>query len=125
LQAGDDYMLAPNGKPTNLSEQQWLQTRTSEFKAWYGDWQNTDDKSKFLLDANGEPAVLFHGTPDARFVEEQGSFADKGASTQNWFAKDERVAKTYSTAKQAFDYQNSEPAVLQNFVKFDNPLVVD
>lgn len=125
LQAGDDYMLAPNGKPTNLSEQQWLQTRTSEFKAWYGDWQNTDDKSKFLLDANGEPAVLFHGTPDARFVEEQGSFADKGANTQNWFAKDMSVAKTYSTAKQAFDYQNSEPAVLQNFVKFDNPLVVD
>lgn len=125
MQASDDYMLAPNGKRTNLTEQQWLQTRTNEFKEWYGDWQNTADKSKFLLDANGEPAVVFHGTPDARFVDEQGSFADNGAKTQNWFAKDERVARTYSTLKQAFDYQNSEPAVLQNFVKFNNPLVVD
>ena len=125
LQASADYMLAPNGNKTNLSEQQWLQTRTSEFKEWYGDWQNTVDKSKFLLDANGEPAVVFHGTPDGRFVDEQGSFADKGASTQNWFAKDERVARTYSTAKQAFDYQNAEPAVLQNFIKFNNPMVVD
>ena len=33
------YMLAPNGKPTNLSEDQWLQVRTPNFKKWFGDWE--------------------------------------------------------------------------------------
>ena len=33
------YMKAPNGKPTNLSEKQWAQVRTTAFKDWFGDWE--------------------------------------------------------------------------------------
>lgn len=33
------YMLAPNGRPTNLTEDQWLQVRTPNFKKWFGDWE--------------------------------------------------------------------------------------
>ena len=33
------YMKAPNGKPTNLDESQWVQVRTKAFKKWFGDWQ--------------------------------------------------------------------------------------
>lgn len=33
------YMLAPNGKHTNLTEDQWLQVRTPNFKKWFGDWE--------------------------------------------------------------------------------------
>lgn len=33
-------MKAPNGKPTNLTEKQWLQVRTKAFKDWFGDWEN-------------------------------------------------------------------------------------
>lgn len=33
------FMKAPNGKPTNLNEQQWLQVRTKAFKIWFGDWE--------------------------------------------------------------------------------------
>ena len=33
------YMLAPNGKPTNLTENQWLQVRTPNFKKWFVDWE--------------------------------------------------------------------------------------
>jgi hypothetical protein len=33
------FMKAPNGKPTNLNEQQWLQVRTKAFKDWFGDWE--------------------------------------------------------------------------------------
>lgn len=34
------YMKAPNGEPTKLTEKQWAQVRTQEFKDWFGDWQN-------------------------------------------------------------------------------------
>ena len=33
------FMKAPNGKPTNLNERQWLQVRTKAFKEWFGDWE--------------------------------------------------------------------------------------
>ena len=41
------FMKAPNGKPTNLSERQWLQTRTKEFKNWFGDWERVANSSRF------------------------------------------------------------------------------
>lgn len=33
------WMKAPNGKPTNLTERQWIQVRTPNFKRWFGDWE--------------------------------------------------------------------------------------
>ena len=35
----DMWMKAPNGQPTNLTEDQWLAVRTPAFKAWFGDWE--------------------------------------------------------------------------------------
>lgn len=37
--ANGTFMKAPNGKPTNLNERQWLQVRTKAFKEWFGDWE--------------------------------------------------------------------------------------
>lgn len=37
--ADGTFMKAPNGKPTNLNERQWLQVRTPQFKEWFGDWE--------------------------------------------------------------------------------------
>lgn len=36
------WMKAPNGKPTKLSERQWVQVRTPSFKKWFGDWENVE-----------------------------------------------------------------------------------
>ncbi len=33
------WMKAPNGEPTKLSERQWVQVRTPNFKNWFGDWE--------------------------------------------------------------------------------------
>ena len=52
---------APNGKPSNLNEQQWLQVRTPAFKQWFGDWENDPVNASKILDENGEPLVLYHG----------------------------------------------------------------
>ena len=37
--ANGTYMKAPNGNPTNLTEEQWAMVRTSSFKKWFGDWE--------------------------------------------------------------------------------------
>ncbi len=33
------YHCAPNGKPSKLTEEQWLLVRTPNFKKWFGDWE--------------------------------------------------------------------------------------
>ena len=54
-QADGTFMKAPNGKPTNLNEEQWLQVRTLGFKRWFGNW---DLKNKVVNIVN---AVKDHG----------------------------------------------------------------
>ncbi|PIA74323.1 hypothetical protein CDR19_04470 [Ectopseudomonas toyotomiensis] len=39
-------LLAPNGKPSNLTQKQWHQTRGDNFKRWFGDWQALDAQSR-------------------------------------------------------------------------------
>lgn len=58
----NQWMTAPNGAKTHLSEQQWLQVRTPEFKKWFGDWENDASNASQVLDENGEPKVVYHGT---------------------------------------------------------------
>ena len=56
------YMLAPNGKPTNLTERQWIQVRTPSFKKWFGDWESLaeiDHAVDFCL--NGNPVSELTG----------------------------------------------------------------
>jgi hypothetical protein len=54
--------LAPNGQPSNLNPTQWAQVRTPEFKAWFGDWENDPANASKVVDENGEPLVVYHGT---------------------------------------------------------------
>ncbi|GAB6121094.1 MuF-C-terminal domain-containing protein [Dysgonomonas termitidis] len=58
------FMLAPNGKPTNLDERQWLQVRTANFKNWFGDWENDPEEASKMLDNNGEPKIFYHRSPN-------------------------------------------------------------
>ncbi|MBJ8476495.1 PLxRFG domain-containing protein [Acinetobacter bereziniae] len=67
-QGTSQWMTAPNGEKSNLNEQQWLQVRTPEFKKWFGDWENDAQNSSQILDENGEPKVVYHGT-NAEFNE--------------------------------------------------------
>ena len=55
-------LLAPNGKVSNLTEKQYAQVRTKAFKDWFGDWENNPNEASKVVDENGEPLVVYHGT---------------------------------------------------------------
>ena len=73
-------LLAPNGKPSNLTQEQWFLVRTPEFKQWFGDWEKLEltkindsgideitlkrleDAVSKVVDENGEPLVVYHGS---------------------------------------------------------------
>lgn len=56
------WMKAPNGKPTKLTERQWVQVRTPSFKKWFGDWERLAElyaARDFAL--NSEPVAEVSG----------------------------------------------------------------
>jgi hypothetical protein len=94
------FMKAPNGKKSNLNEEQWVSVRTKEFKNWFGDWENNPKDASKVVDKNGEPRVIYHGT-NANFdkfdKEKLGSknwMADS-AYTGFFFAGDEKTSQAY------------------------------
>lgn len=72
-----EILLAPNGKPSNLTSKQWHLVRTPEFKAWFGDWENDPENASKVVDENGEPKPLYHET-NAKWFEYDKSKAKAG-----------------------------------------------
>lgn len=105
------FMKAPNGKPTNLTEKQWLQVKTKAFKDWFGDWENDPTNASKVVDENGEPLVVYSGRP----YKGTTNFSKTLKSSRNranltgllkkgiYFAKDKSVAKMYESS---FDIKN-------------------
>lgn len=54
--------LAPNGRSSNLTHEQWHLVRTPAFKKWFGDWENSPETASKVVDRNGEPLVVWHGS---------------------------------------------------------------
>lgn len=105
---------------------QFALTQTSAFKEWFGD-------SK-VVDKSGRPLIVYHGSPDARFLKgDDAQFKGKsrfGMSEHNddnafWFASSRALAASYADDTRAFDYQNAEPATEAFYVSLQNPLVIN
>lgn len=95
-----DKDLAPNGNLSNLTDDQYKKVRTKAFKRWFGDWENDPENSSKLLDENGEPLVVFHGSTytitsfDKKFSNIANDFG-KGFyfSNEYWDVKDNYKGK--------------------------------
>ena len=66
------FMKAPNGADTNLTEEQWLMVRTKNFINWFGDWINDPANASKIVDENGEPMVMVHGSPNKFTIFRRG-----------------------------------------------------
>jgi predicted ABC-type ATPase len=55
-------LLASNGKPSKLNAEQYKLVRTPDFKKWFGDWEKDPENASKVVDENGEPVVVYHGT---------------------------------------------------------------
>ena len=88
-------LLAPNGKKSNLDERQYAQVRTKEFKDWFGDWENDPENASKVVDENGEPLVVYHGTTTPNITKFDINKTISGRAF--WFAnKEAQKAVMYS-----------------------------
>ena len=114
-------LFAPNGQPSNLNAEQHARVRTEEFKQWFGDWENDPENASKVVDENGEPAVMFHGTPvegeleGNKFdLERHGS----NARNRNNF-RGVYFGRTRNTAERYLDEKKGR--VIEAFVNIKNP----
>lgn len=98
-------LLAPNGKKSNLSHSLYQLVRTKKFKSWFGDWENNPASSSKVVDENGEPLVVSHGTKE----KQQTHF------------NSERLIFTTANKKVAQYFGN----VHQYFMNVRNPFILD
>lgn len=101
--ANGTYMTAPNGEKTKLNAEQWAIVRTTNFKNWFGDWENDPEDASKVMDENGEPLVVYHGTTN-----------DETKSVWN------EKTKTYDTSHEPFTVFKREVDGLPNSGLFFN-----
>lgn len=56
--------LAPNGQLSQLPYREWVTVRTPSFINWFGDWMNDPENASKVVDENGEPMIMYHGSPN-------------------------------------------------------------
>ena len=102
----DGNILAPNDKPSNLDERQWVHVRTKAFKDWFGDWENNPSEASKVVDENGEPLVVYHD----------------GGYNISEFKKDEYGNIYFGDPLTAATYGGSETSV---FLSIKFPIIVE
>lgn len=98
---GEIRLLAPNGKPSNLTLEQYKLVRTSEFKSWFGDWENDPQNASKVVDENGEPLVVYHGTNSdfTIFKADKPTIAAYGQGF--YFTNDKNFASNYARGEKS------------------------
>ena len=92
--------LTEQDKKSNLTPDLYELVRTDEFKKWFGDWENDKANSSKILDDNGEPLVLYHGSSgnfDKFSTKYLGTSTNaKSAKLGLFFTDDKNDAVAYS-----------------------------
>ena len=111
----DGGLIAPNGKPSNLTYNQYKLVRTYEFKAWFGDWQNDPANASKVVDENGEPLVVFHGTKKGNIIDQ---FYKRGNAGIHFGTKKSAIERREQTD---FEFE-AEYNLIPVFLSIKNPI---
>ena len=118
------WMKTPNGQPTKLTERQWVMVRTPNFKNWFGDWENDPQNASKVVDENGEPLVVYHGTNE---YEVKKTWNDKTRTYDNEYKKftifKSKLGNFFNSSIDNAGGYGLE--VYKTFLNIKNPLVID
>ena len=121
IMQSNDSLLAPNGKPTNLTPEQYRLVRTAAFKAWFGDWEHSPATASKMIDDNGEPLVCYHGTPNSFnvFRKDVGHMHDAGFYGSGFYFTFNKEKKWMRLARGEASYYGN--GVMDCFLKTIKP----
>ena len=118
-------LLAPNGKPSNLNATQWYLVRTPEFKKWFGDWENSPNTSSKVVDENGEPLVVYHGTKSDFFVFDlsKAGVTDSGLLGKAFYFTPSKQQADFFSKSEQYGHKGSSKT-LECFLNLKNPVLI-
>lgn len=121
------YMTAPNGEKTKLDAKQWATVRTTNFKNWFGDWENDPENASKVVDENGEPMVVWHGrsTEFNTFEKKEGvrfimGLEDKVKAEGFFFSPDKGLAEEF--ASNSSRHRGGKANVVPCFLNIRRPM---
>lgn len=131
--ASGTWLKAPNGEPSRLTPRQWAQVRTAAFHDWFGDWQHDPAHASLVVDENGEPRVVYHGTHRAGFTvfdSRKGNPSSGIPAGSSFFTADPEVAASYYGIREKADLRSplantGVPGIYSCFLNFRSPLEED
>ena len=131
--ASGSWLKAPNGEPSRLTPRQWAQVRTAAFHDWFGDWQHDPAHASRVVDENGEPRVVYHGTHRAGFTvfdSRKGNPSSGIPAGSSFFTADPEVAASYYGTREKADLRSplantGAPGIYSCFLNFRSPLEED
>lgn len=115
--AAKSYMRAPNGKKSLLNAVQWTDVRTKNFKRWFGDWEKDQENASKVLDKNGEPMVVYHGTP-------KGDFTEFAEGRDIWTFNKRNLADQYRHSRGSLSvsmFPAKDSRIIDGFMNLRNP----
>lgn len=125
--ANGTYMTAPNGEKTKLDAEQWATVRTTNFKNWFGDWENDHENASKVVDENGEPMVVWHGrsTEFNTFEKKEGvrfimGLEDKVKAEGFFFSPDKGLAEEF--ASNSSRHRGGKANVVPCFLNIRRPM---
>jgi len=95
---------APNGKESRLDERQYDEVRTGNFKRWFGDWENDQENASKVVDANGEPLVVYHQTNSKQYINRETGQNWDDSACANFIMRLFRIANPYTQMRS--DYKS-------------------
>lgn len=125
--ANGTYMTAPNGEKTKLDAEQWATVRTTNFKNWFGDWENDPENASKVVDENGEPMVVWHGRSAEfnTFEKKEGvrfimGLEDKVKAEGFFFSTDKGLAEEF--ASNSSRHRGGKANVVPCFLNIRRPM---
>ena len=118
--ANGTYMTAPNGEKTKLDAEQWATVRTTNFKNWFGDWENDPENASKVVDENGEPMVMYHYTDENFTIFGKDKEVGKntfGNATNASYAATTTIGHWFTSNKQQPEYMGKPMECFLNIVE--------
>jgi hypothetical protein len=104
---------------SNLTPELQAYVRSSEFKAWFGNWQDNPAEASKMLDENGEPQLFFSGRPRG-IAALNGDHRDRTGGEEVGYYLTAKYNNARSFASQLRDKVTDEPIPASVYAGFLN-----
>lgn len=100
------------------------QTETKNFKKWFGDWQKNPAKASKVVNEDGTPKVVYHGSP-ADFNTFSLKYLGTNGTNEGYgfyFTDDKEIAESYSKGTEAQRHQGADGKLFEVYLDIKKPL---